>query len=362
MPFLSLSVTNFRNLDDKSIDLLSKEVFFVGENGQGKSNLLEALYISAYGSSFRTRIENEIVKKTTNAYSLRTMYKQSDEKTDSLSVTWQNSKKKILKNGKTIKDRKELINTIPCVLFSHDDLDFAIGVPERRRFFVDQALSMYDIFYIDISRKYSRVLKSRNSILKDDNLQANMLNVYDKELISYGMQIVKKRNALILQFNTVFPKLYEEVTGISNVTLRYDSSWNKKNADEIKEIILQKRESEKVMKTTLSGPHRDRIRFIKDKKAFMPSASTGQRRLAAILLRICQAIHYGEVTTKKPVLLMDDVLLELDPNKRQKIIALLPSYDQLFCTFLPGEPYERYKHSGTRVYTIQEGSWNELTN
>jgi DNA replication and repair protein RecF len=360
MPFLSLSFTNFRNLEDKTIDLLSKEIFFIGENGQGKSNLLEALYISAYGSSFRTRIENEIVKKTTNAYSLRSLYKQSDEKTDSISITWQNSKKKILKNSKTIKDRKELINTIPCVLFSHEDLDFAIGAPERRRFFIDQALSMYDILYIDISRKYNRILKSRNTILKNDCLQFDMLDVYDTELISYGMQIVKKRNAIILQFNTIFPRLYEEVTGITNVTLRYDSSWNKKTTEEIKKTIILKRESEKIMKTTLSGPHRDRISFIKDKKAFMPSASTGQRRLAALLLRICQAIHYGEVTYKKPVLLMDDVLLELDPDKRQKITSMLPSYDQLFCTFLPGEPYERYKHSTTRVYNVKEGSWNEL--
>lgn len=362
MPFLSLSFTNYRNLDNKTIDLLSKEVFFIGENGQGKSNILEALYVSAYASSFRTRIENEIVKKNCNEYSIRALYKQSNEKTDSLNITWKNGKKQIRKNAKIIKDRKELINTIPCVLFSHDDLDFAIGAPERRRFFIDQSLSMYDILYVDITRKYNKILKSRNAILKNDNADFQMLTVYDEELIQTGIEIVKKRNAAILQFNTIYPHLYEEVTGIKNVSIKYDSSWNNKLENEIKELLLSKRETDKVMHTTMSGPHRDRIKFIKDKKPFISTASTGQRRLAALLLRVCQAIHYSEVTGKKPVLLMDDVLLELDPEKRQKITTLLPKYDQLFCTFLPGEPYEHYKHSGTRIYRIQEGSWNEINN
>ncbi|OJF76572.1 MAG: DNA recombination protein RecF [Treponema sp. CETP13] len=361
MPFLSLSFTNYRNLEDKAIDLLANEVFFIGENGQGKSNLLEALYISAYGSSFRTRIENEIVKNNHTDYSIRALYKQSNEKTDSINVTWKSGKKQIRKNAKIIKDRKEIINTIPCVLFSHDDLDFAIGAPERRRFFIDQSLSMYDILYVDITRKYNKILKSRNSILKNENADLQMLSVYDSELIQTGIQIVKKRNAAILQFNTIYPHLYEEITGIKNVSIKYDSSWKNKSESEINDLLISKREVDKVMHTTMSGPHRDRIKFIKDKKPFISTASTGQQRLAALLLRICQAIHYSEITNKKPVLLMDDVLLELDPDKRQKITALLPEYDQLFCTFLPGEPYERYKHSETRIYTIEEGMWNEVT-
>ena len=152
MPFLSLSTYNFRNLENKTIDLLSKEVYFVGENGQGKSNLLEALYISSYASSFRTKSENELIKKGESEYSLRGFFREESEKTTAISVSYKNGKKRIEKNGKTVKDRKELINTIPCVLFCHDDLEFSVGEPERRRFFIDQCLSMYDVIYIEYIR------------------------------------------------------------------------------------------------------------------------------------------------------------------------------------------------------------------
>ncbi|HZK19291.1 MAG TPA: DNA replication/repair protein RecF, partial [Treponemataceae bacterium] len=225
-----------------------------------------------------------------------------------------------------------------------------------------QSLSMYDILYIDLLRTYQSILKNRNAILKSEPIQNDVLEIYDIKLIQTGLAIVKKRNTIILQFNTIFPRLYKEITGIENVSLRYDSLWNHKTEKEIKELLISKRDADKVMKTTMSGPHRDRIRFIKQKKDFIATASTGQRRLAAILLRICQGMYYTEVTGKKPVLLMDDVLLELDQEKRKKIIAILPEYDQLFCTFLPDEQYKNYKRSSTRIYTIEEGTWNEITN
>ncbi len=109
----------------------------------------------------------------------------------------------------------------------------------------------------------------------------------------------------------------------------------------------------------MTGPHRDRIIFMKDNHPFVPTASTGQRRLIALVLRTAQAVFYTQVTQKKPVLLMDDVMLELDPAKRQKLTSMLPPYDQLFCTFLPGEPYQSYMHEGTRVYKITDGTWEE---
>ena len=107
----------------------------------------------------------------------------------------------------------------------------------------------------------------------------------------------------------------------------------------------------------MSGPHRDRINFVRDNKLFIPTASTGQCRLVSLLLRVAQAVYFTRVTGLKPVLLMDDVLLELDPDKRTKVTALLPEYDQLFCTFLPGEPYERYMYDTTKVYKIKSGEW-----
>ena len=364
MPVLSVSYVNYRNLQNSTINLSSREVYFVGENGQGKSNLLESIYYSAYGNSFRTRADAEVVKKGFSDFSIKTLYRLENDTTENISIYFENGKKKIDKNGKWIKDRKELINTMPCVLFCHDDLEFAVGEPERRRFFVDQCLSMYDVFYIDTSRNYKKILKSRNLCLKDKNYE--MLEIFDSQLVQNGVEIIRKRRDTIFQFNQIFGKLYEKITGIEGVSIKYEPSW--KSEDEFNivpdpqrafEILNSKREIDKAVMTTMSGPHRDRIRFIRNGADFTSTASTGQRRLIAILLRIGQAIFYANVTQKKPILLMDDVLLELDPDKRQSVTQLLPEYDQLFCTFLPGEPYERYMRERTKIFKIEGGIWNE---
>lgn len=363
MPFLSLSVVNFRNLDFDTINLLGKEVYFVGENGQGKSNILEAIYMSSYASSFRTRNENEIVKKGCDSYSVKGFFRENNEKTDIIRVSYTNSKKTIEKNNKRVKDRKELLNTIPCVLFCHDDLDFAIGEPERRRFFIDQSLSMYDEKYLDTLRKYRHILKSRNSIIKEQSINKEnnreMIELYNPSLINEGLTIQKKRKQAIYQFNRIFGNIYYDVTGIDNVSILYDPSWKTSDETELNEFMIEKYETDRIMNTTFYGPHRDRIKFIRNGQAFIPTASTGQRRLSALILRIAQASYYTEITEKKPVLLMDDVFLELDPDKREKIISLLPEYDQMFCTFLPGEPYERYMKNTTKIFKINKGKWYE---
>ncbi|MCI5522730.1 MAG: DNA replication and repair protein RecF [Spirochaetia bacterium] len=360
MPFLKISPVNFRNLNNETIDLSAKEVFFTGENGQGKSNLLEALYYSSYGSSFRTHNDNELIKNGENSMSVRSMFREESGSTHMTAIVISNKTKKIEKDGKTLYDRKDLINTMPCVLYNHDDLDFVIGSPERKRFFIDQTLSMHDVMYIDTTRRYKRVLKNRNISLKEKKY--SLLESYDIQLVQYGLEIQQKRKTSIFQFNEIFGKLYENVTGIDGVKINYVPSWQSENpnipsVNGVLDEILKKREAEKIMCTTMSGPHRDRINFIRKGVPFVPKASTGQRRLIALILRTAQAIFYHQVTNKKPVLLMDDVLLELDPDKRQKVTSLLPEYDQLFCTFLNGEPYERYKKSSTKVYKIEKGGW-----
>ena len=364
MPFLYQTFYNFRNLKNDTIDLSSREVYFVGENGQGKSNILESLYYSAYGNSFRTYTDSQIVKNGEKNFSINSLFNNEKQGTQKISIIYENNKKRIEKNGKRVQDRKEIINTIPCILFSHDDMRFATGEPECRRFFVDQSLTLYDSIFIDDLRNYKKILKSRNTILK--NHEYEMLDVYDSQLAQIGFVIQDKRKKAIFQFNQIFGKIFEEITGISGLSIVYYPSWKEKIEDNVKRnpsvqdiisMLGEKRENDKYMETTMSGPHRDRINFVRDNKLFIPTASTGQCRLVSLLLRVAQAVYFTRVTGLKPVLLMDDVLLELDPDKRTKVTALLPEYDQLFCTFLPGEPYERYKYDTTKVYTIKGGEW-----
>ena len=357
MPFLSISLYNFRNIENRTIDLSAPEVFLVGQNGQGKTNLLEALYLASYGNSFRTRNEAEIYKKNTNEYSIRVLFKENEERSHRISLFSKEKKKTIEKNLKKIHDRKDFISTIPCILFCHDDLDFAIGSPERRRFFIDQSLSLYDPSYIDILRNFTKLLKSRNLILKEK--KAEVLDVIDAQLIPIGLQIIERRNALIEAFNKNFSSLYESISGIDSVMIDYSASWKFKTFDEVLISLIERRQLDFTMNTSMSGPHRDKIRFIRNKKPFVATASMGQQRLLSLVLRAAQAYFYTETTGRLPVLLMDDVLLELDPEKRKKFTELLPRYDQLICTFLPGEPYQNYRREKTLVYIVSEGDFRE---
>ena len=359
MPFLYQTFYNFRNLKNDTLDLSNKEVFFVGENGQGKSNILESLYYAAYGISFRTHTDSQIVKEGQKDFSINSLYQKDENNAVRISIIFENGKKRIEKNSKKIQDRKELINTVPCILFCHDDMRFATGEPEARRFFIDQSLTLYDSMYIDDMRNYKKVLKSRNQVLK--NHEYDMLDVYDQQLVQYGIIIQEKRKKAIFMFNEIFGRLFEEVTGIQGVTINYDPSW--KNffpaSQDLLSHLVSRREQDKLLETTMSGPHRDKINFVKDGKPFVQTASTGQCRLISLILRVAQSVYYTRATSLKPVLLMDDVLLELDPDKRTKITSLLPEYNQLFCTFLPGEPYERYMRDTTKVYKIEKGEWHE---
>ncbi len=364
--FLYQSFYNFRNLKNDTIDLSNREVYFVGENGQGKSNILESLYYSAYGVSFRTHVDSQIIKNGEKNFSLNSFYKKADEEAEKITVIFENNKKRIEKNGKKIADRKELINTIPCILFCHDDMKFATGEPEARRFFIDQSLTLYNSTYVDDIRNYKKILKSRNLVLK--NHEYEMLDVFDSQLAQLGLTIEEKRKKAIFSFNEIFGKIFFEITGIEGLSISYHPSWKEfENGGQkiipgyqnILELLKNQRLRDQEMETTLSGPHRDRIDFVLNHHLFVPTASTGQCRLISLLLRVAQSIYYKRATGLNPVLLMDDVLLELDPDKRAKLTAMLPEYEQLFCTFLPGEPYERYMHETTKVYKINKGEWYE---
>ncbi len=355
MPFLSISLYNFRNLENANVDISSSEVFLVGKNGQGKTNFLESLYISAYGNSFRTRSSSQIFSKDTNEFSVRALYKESEKISHTISVIAKDKKKEIQKNFKKIKGSHELISTIPCILFHGDDIEFAVGTPARKRFFIDQSVSLCNSSYINYLLKYSKTLKSRNTILEQK--RSNLLDSIDEIFAPIAFNITQERQKIIKEYNNLFPLLYEEISGISNVEIVYRPVIKSENIDNLLINLTEKRQQDLNDRNTSIGPHRDRIHFIKDKKPFTERASNGQRRLISLVLRMIQAKIYSEKTGRKPIFLMDDILLELDPEKRQKFMELLPPYEQLFCTFLPGEPYKNYQKENTKIFFVEDGKF-----
>jgi DNA replication and repair protein RecF len=232
-------------------------------------------------------------------------------------------------------------------------MEFVSGSPERRRLFFDQSLSLYDPEYLENLRRFKRVLKSRNKALKDQDL--GVLSALDSQFILYGSFLMKKRSAAAENFSRLFQPLYEKVTGIEGITVRYMPSWKEEDALKLAGLLEKKRELELAVGTSLSGPQRDRYLFTRNGQDFSYNASTGQRRLISLLLLSAQAQLYQDETGKKPVLLLDDVLLELDGEKRRRFLTAMPDYDQGFYTFLPEEPYDRYLRDDTLVYHVRGG-------
>ncbi|MCL2244333.1 MAG: DNA replication and repair protein RecF [Treponema sp.] len=354
-----LRTASFRNIDDKETETGYKDVFLVGENGQGKTNFLEALYFCAYASSFRTARDTEIARNGEKEFSAEVKIKNSLN--DSILIKYEKGKKNIFINGKKAEDRKELLSIAPTIVFCHEDMEFINGSPERRRWFFDQTLSLYDPVYLEDLRRYRHVLKTRNTVLKDycnNNLSGNVhqiLDALDPQYEVYGQKLMEKREKSVKQFSDIFCSLYEEVSGITGITVQYNQSWKK--GKDINSILKDKRASDMECGISLSGPHRDRYIFAHNDADFTVKASTGQKRLLALLLRAAQSRSFSQMTGLNPILLLDDVLLEMDGEKRRKFLSVMPLYDQAFYTFLPDEPFQRYQKKDTLVYNVKGGKF-----
>jgi DNA replication and repair protein RecF len=223
---------------------------------------------------------------------------------------------------------------------------------------------LYDSVYLEDLRRYRRALQSRNALLRETQGKqghlasiSGVLDALDVQFATCGLRLMEKRKESARLFSETFGTLYETVAGIGGIAVKYSPSWNIKTAtaDSLLACLEERRESDLSAGITLSGPHRDRYSFTRLGADFSSRASTGQRRLLALLLRIAQARRFSDMTGRSPALLLDDVLLELDPGKRQRLLSVLPCYDQAFYTFLPEEPYERYRKSDTLVYAVQDG-------
>jgi DNA replication and repair protein RecF len=198
----------------------------------------------------------------------------------------------------------------------------------------------------------------RNTVLKEAQTKQNtgeVLYTLDSQLVEYGLRLVKKRSFEAKEFSKLFEPIYETVSSIDGIQVIYQPSWKSSDADEIMKKLIADRQREISFGSSLSGPHRDRYEFIRDKKSFTATASTGQLRLLALLLRVSQTVRYKEVTGDCPILLIDDVLLELDGEKRQRFLAVMPEYEQAFFTFIPEQPYECYQKNNSLVYDVANG-------
>ena len=223
MPLSSIRLSAWRNLADDLIDLSAPRVFLIGENGQGKTNLLEAVYYLSYGASFRGQVDAEIPRRGESGFGAegRIVREIGDDRlAERIGVSWKGRVKEIRREGKAVRDRKELVDLNPAIVYCHDDFSFASGEPERRRFFFDQTAGLVSLGYIDLLREYRKILLQRNAALKE--AREGLLDILDLQLAAKGLDLVAERRLLAKEFAAPFSSVFEAVAHLGlDVQLRY---------------------------------------------------------------------------------------------------------------------------------------------
>lgn len=350
MSFKEISFYHFRNLQNGKISQFKKNNFIVGPNGQGKTNFLEALYILTYFSSFKEVKDQNFVTINKPLCKI-TAIRNNNEMDDSFTF-FQNEKSKEFKiNNKNIKDKKQLLSYVPAIVFKHDDIFLINGSPDIKRNFFDQILTHIELSYLELFRKYKKIVKQRNYCLKMEHY--SVLDALDIQLYEVGQAITKIRADFIVTINNEFDLFYHKFCNDDFFyKIEYKANWEDCSSIE---FLKKKRESDIKFKTTTTGPHRDNYIIKQNNIDFSRYASTGQKRILSLILKLFQAQLIGEKKEKYPVLLFDDVLLELDKEKKMTVLHNLPNYSQAFFTLLPSEEIISFDMDDKKIMSIKDG-------
>ncbi len=329
-----LSLLNYKNFETKSFEFDPKINCFVGLNGVGKTNVLDAIYHLSFGKSYFNPITLQNIKHGSDFFVIEGNYEKGDNP-EKIVVSAKKGQKKIIKrNGKIYEKFSEHIGFLPLVIISPSDRDLIIEGSETRRKFMDGVISQEDPLYLQTLLKYNKVLAQRNSLLKyfvaNNTFNKDTLDIYNEQLHAYGMELFEKRSGFIEEFQPIFMERHKAISnGNETVSLRYESQIQEQPLLHLLEENFQK---DRMTQYTNFGIHKDDLVFEIDGHPIKKFGSQGQQKSYLIALKLAQFDFLKAHSQVNPILLLDDIFDKLDEERVGQIIALVDeaNFGQLF--------------------------------
>lgn len=352
----SLELNNFRNYQKLQLTFDERTNIFYGDNAQGKTNILEALYLSGTSKSHKGSKDRDIIFFGEEEGHIRTFVKkgEADYKIDI--HLKKNKTKGIAINGVPIRKASEIFGIANFVFFSPEDLGIIKQGPSERRRFLDLELCQLDKVYLHNLANYNKIVTQRNKLLKDlffrnDLLQT--LDVWDLQMAEYGKKIIESREQFIGELDAIISLLHKNLSGgRENLRISYEKNTKK---EDLYENLQRNRERDLKLKISTVGPHRDDLLFSADGIDLRKFGSQGQQRTAALSLKLSEIELVKKIIHDTPVLLLDDVLSELDHNRQNYLLNSIHDIQTMItCTGL--DEFVNHRFSINKIFKVIDGS------
>lgn len=354
----NLQLLNFRNYEELNIELNNGVNIFIGDNAQGKTNVLESIYYGSLAKSHRTSKDKELINWNKDyAYVKAYISKERLDKTIEIKI-FKDGKKGIRINNIKINKIQELIGIFNVVLFSPEDLKIVKESPSFRRRFLDIEICKLNQKYYYSLVQYNKVLNERNTLLKKWNGDIDeIIDVYDSQLSKFGSYIVRERLKYINLLNEKGSVIHKEITSESeNISFRYITSVKDLNniENELNSLLKKNIKTDMERKTTSYGPHRDDFSISINGVDTRSFGSQGQQRTSVLTIKFSSLQIIKEETKEYPVLLLDDVLSELDLNRQKYVLNSINSVQTIVtCTGI--ENIKSYLSEGAKIFEVKGG-------
>ncbi len=351
----SIELKNFRNIESLRIKLDPGTNLFYGDNAQGKTNILEAIYMACTSKSHRMSRDRDIIRFQENEAHIKALIMKKGVPCRIDIHLKKNRTKGIAVDETPVKKASELFGIANVVCFSPEDLGLVKDGPASRRRFMDMELCQLDKVYLYSLTRYNRTMEQRNKLLRDAVYNCKLLDTlsaWDDELVKYGRKVMQIREGFIIRMKDIISSMHDELTGgKEKLSISYEPDVS---IDDFEKNLHRLREAELKQHLTLTGPHRDDIRFSIDGLDVRKYGSQGQKRTAALALKLSEIEIIRELVKDNPILLLDDVLSELD-SKRQKYLLKNISDTQNIITCTGYDDYAQNQFHVEKLYRVMSG-------